>query len=84
MVFIFRFVNIVYHIDLFVNIEESLNSWDKAHLVMMYQICGVDSILSIMQVKKLKFNKTNKHLCDQKQECLIEIVHVRSVMSNSL
>ena len=38
MVFIFRFVNIVYHIDLFVNIEESLNSWDKAHLVMMYDL----------------------------------------------
>ena len=38
MVFIFRFVSIVYHIDLFVNIEESLNSWDKAHLVMMYDL----------------------------------------------
>ena len=36
MFFIFQFVNVVYHIDRFVNIEESLHPWDKAHLVMMY------------------------------------------------
>ena len=36
MVFIFQFVNVVYYIDLFVNIKESLHSWDKAHLAMMY------------------------------------------------
>ena len=41
MVFIFRFVNIVYHIDLFVNIDESLISWDKAHLVMMYDLSSM-------------------------------------------
>ena len=35
MVFIFQFVN-VYYINWFVNIKESLYSWDKAHLVMMY------------------------------------------------
>ena len=35
MVFIFQFVNVVYHIDWFVNIEESLHPWYKAHLVMM-------------------------------------------------
>ena len=28
----------VYHIDQFVNIEESLHPWDKAHLVMMYDL----------------------------------------------
>ena len=38
MVFIFQFVNVVYHIDLFVNIDESLHPWDKAHLVMMYDL----------------------------------------------
>ena len=38
MVFIFQFVNVVYHIDWFVNIEEILHSWDKAHLVMMYDL----------------------------------------------
>ena len=38
MVFIFQFVNVVYHIDLFANIEESLHPWDKAHLVMMYDL----------------------------------------------
>ena len=26
----------VYHIDCFVYIEESLNPWDKVHLIMMY------------------------------------------------
>ena len=38
MVFILPFVNVVYHIDCFVNIEESLHPWDKAHLVMMYDL----------------------------------------------
>ena len=38
MAFIFQFVNVVYHIDRFVNIEESLHPWDKAHLVMMYDL----------------------------------------------
>jgi len=36
MVFIFQFVNVVYYIDRFVDIEESLLPWDKAHLVMVY------------------------------------------------
>ena len=36
MVFIFQFVYVVYHIDLFVDIKESLRSWDKAHSVMVY------------------------------------------------
>ena len=35
-IFIFYFVNMVYHIDWFVDIKESLHSWDKAHLVMVY------------------------------------------------
>ena len=39
MVFIYYlFDNVVYHIDWFVNIKESLHPWDKAHLVMMYDI----------------------------------------------
>ena len=36
MVFIFQFVNVVYHIDWFVDIKESLHSLDKAQLVMVY------------------------------------------------
>ena len=36
MVFIFQFVNVVYYIDWFEDIKESLHSWDKAHLDMMY------------------------------------------------
>ena len=38
MVFIFQFVNVVYHIDWFVDIEESLHAWDKAYLFMMYDL----------------------------------------------
>ena len=38
MSFIFQFVNVVYYVDWFVDIEEFLHSWDKAHLVMMYDL----------------------------------------------
>jgi len=41
MVFIFQFVNMVYHIDCFANIEESLHPWDKAHLVMIYDLLNM-------------------------------------------
>ena len=41
MVFIFQFVDIVYHIDLLVYIEESLHPRDKAHLIMMYDLFNV-------------------------------------------
>ena len=36
MVPIFQFGNVVYYIDWFVDIIQSLHFWDKAHLVMMY------------------------------------------------
>ena len=36
MVFILQFVNMVYHIAWFAYIEESLNSWDKPHLIVVY------------------------------------------------
>ena len=36
MVFILLFVNVVYHTDGFVDIEEPLHPWDKSHLIMMY------------------------------------------------
>ena len=38
MVFILQLVNVVYHIDWFANIEESLHPWDEAQLVMMYDL----------------------------------------------
>ena len=38
MVFIFQFVNVVYHIDWLVNIDEYFPPWDKACLVMMCDI----------------------------------------------
>ena len=38
MAFIFQFVNVVYYIDRFEDIEESFHHWDKAHLVMMYDL----------------------------------------------
>ena len=41
MVFILQFVNMVYHIDRFANIEESLHLWDKAHWVMMYDLLNM-------------------------------------------
>ena len=37
-IFIFQFVNVMCHIDWFVNIEESLHLSEKAHLVMMYDL----------------------------------------------
>ena len=36
MVFILLFVDVVYHIDVFADIEESLNPWDKFRLIMVY------------------------------------------------
>ena len=38
MFFIFQFVNVLYHSDCFANTEEYLHPWDKAHLVMMYDL----------------------------------------------
>ena len=36
--FIFRFVNMMNHIDWFVYIEESLHPWDKPNLIMVYDL----------------------------------------------
>ena len=41
MAFIFQFVNVVYYIDLFADIEKPLHPWDKTHLVMMYDLFNV-------------------------------------------
>ena len=41
MFFIFQFVNVLYHIDLFLNTEESLDPLDKVHLVMMYDLSNM-------------------------------------------
>ena len=41
MVFIFQFINMVYHIDLFVYIEESLHPWNKPNLNMVYELLNV-------------------------------------------
>ena len=41
MVFIFQSINVVYHIDCFVTTEESLHPWDKAHLVIMYNLFNI-------------------------------------------
>ena len=51
MIFIFQFVNMVYYIDWFADIEESLHPWDKAHLVMVYDLFNVllDSSISANQ-----------------------------------
>jgi len=36
-----QFVNVVYYVDWFADIEESLHPWDKAHLVMVYDLFNV-------------------------------------------
>ena len=36
MVFIFQVVDVMYHIDWFVDIEKSLHPWDKSYLIMVY------------------------------------------------
>ena len=41
MAFIFQFVNVVNYIDCFADTEESLHPWDKAHLVMVYDLFNV-------------------------------------------
>ena len=41
MVFIFQFINEIYYIDWFVDIKESLHSWDKVHLVMVYDLFNI-------------------------------------------
>ena len=41
MVFIFQFVNMVYHIDQFAYIKESLHSWNKPNLITVYKIFDV-------------------------------------------
>ena len=41
MVFIFQFVNMVYHIDLFAYTEESLHPWNKPNLIMVYELFDV-------------------------------------------
>ena len=41
MVFLLQFVNMVYYIDLFAYIEESLHSLDKPHLIIMYDTFNV-------------------------------------------
>ena len=35
MVFILQFVNMVYHIQWFADVEKSLHPWDKCHLIML-------------------------------------------------
>ena len=41
MAFIFQLVNVVYYIDRFADIDESLYPWDKAHLVMVYDLLNL-------------------------------------------
>ena len=38
MVFIFQFVDVVYHLNRYVDIEESLHPWDKSYLIMVYDL----------------------------------------------
>ena len=47
MIFILHFVNVVYHVDLFVDVEASLHFWTKSHLIMVLKSKSVScSVLS--------------------------------------
>ena len=50
MVFILQFVNVVYHTDWFVDIENTLHPWGKFHLIMVYDAFNVllDQFASIL------------------------------------
>ena len=50
MVFIFQFVNVVYHIDWFANIEEYLHHWDESHLVMMCVLFNIFFIVICLKI----------------------------------
>ena len=39
--FLYFNVNVVYHIDCFTNIEETLHPWNKTHLVMIYDFSNM-------------------------------------------
>ena len=41
IMFIFCSFNVVYHIDWFINVEISLHSWGKSHLIMVYDSFNV-------------------------------------------
>ena len=41
MIFIFQFVNMIYDIDSFACIEESLYPWNKPNLIMVYELFDV-------------------------------------------
>ena len=41
VVFIFQFVNMVYHIDWYVYIEESLHPWNKLNYIIVYELFDV-------------------------------------------
>ena len=35
MIFIFNFVNVVYHVDCFADMDSFLHPWNKFHLIMV-------------------------------------------------
>ena len=41
MVFILQFVDVVYSVDWFVDIENYLHPWDKSHLIVVYDPLSV-------------------------------------------
>ena len=45
MVFTLLFINVVYHIEWFADIENSLYPWDKSHLIIVYDPCNACNAL---------------------------------------
>ena len=61
MVFIFQFVTMVYYIDWFAYIEESLHSWNKPNLIMVCEL--FDVLLLILFAKILLRIFTSIFIC---------------------
>ena len=57
MVFIFQFVNMMYHVDWIAYVEESLHPWSKPNLILVYEL--FDVLLFCL----LKFCWGFLHLC---------------------
>ena len=73
MVFIFQFVNMVYHMDWFANTEESLHPWDKVHLVIMYDLFIMCWILFVRILLRIFASMFIILFCSTKCICFLQV-----------
>ena len=60
MIFILQFANVMYHIDLFVDVESSLLPWNIFHLTMMcdpFNVCLILFASILLKIFALTFIK---------------------------